>query len=576
MTPRLHYRLLLWNLGVIAATVLPLDFLLNSSLRSFLEERVESQLRHEIALVSAYLTGDVKQGFDRESDRIAKMLDVRVTVIAPDGKVVGDSELEEAELAGIENHRGRPEVIAANESGFGTSIRYSATTHTNYMYAAIPAPFGFIRLAKPLTQVDELRTELRSRLLYASLVAIGLTVLVSYAVALRMSRPIRDIAVAANRLAAGNLNASLPVKGNDEIAALAGAFNSMAGNLSTKIRELSEGKQRLELVLSAMSEGIMVLDGEGRVGLTNRSIAELLGSRKNVIGQAPQQLLDNAAFSRAVHQALENDVAGTVEFTTDSGRVLQAHLSPIAGANGRAEAVVIVFHNLTEIRRIEQMRRDFVANVSHEFKTPLTSIRGYTETLLSGAGEDPALRNDFLRVIERNARLLESLVRDQLTLAKLEAELPAAVEQVDVNAIIGEHLSARQTILSERGIRVEIDCPPVTLRADASRLATAISNLIDNAINYNRAGGEIRITGQAENGQLLSLAISDTGCGIPDQELSRIFERFYRIDRARSRESGGTGLGLSIAKHAVESQGGRITVESRLGEGSTFTIHFAT
>jgi two-component system phosphate regulon sensor histidine kinase PhoR len=237
--------------------------------------------------------------------------------------------------------------------------------------------------------------------------------------------------------------------------------------------------------------------------------------------------------------------------------------------------VVIVFHDLTEVRRIEKMRRDFVANVSHEFKTPLTSIRGYTETLLSGAGDDPGVRNDFLRVIERNARLLESLVRDLLTLAKLEAELPAALEQLDVNAIIEEHLSLRQTTLSERDIRVEVDCPHVTLYADPTRLVTAVSNLIDNAISYNREGGEIRITGHVEDGRLAALAISDTGCGIPTQELSRIFERFYRVDKARSRGAGGTGLGLAIAKHAVESQGGRITVESRVGDGSTFTIHFA-
>jgi two-component system phosphate regulon sensor histidine kinase PhoR len=575
MIPRLHYRFLLWNLGVIAVTVLLFDFLLNSTLRAFLREQVESRLRHESALVSAYLTGGKNQASDRETDRIAELLDVRVTVIAPDGRVVGDSELQEPELAAVENHRGRPEVVAAGKNGFGSSVRFSATTHTNYMYTAMVAPFGFIRLAMPLTQVDELRAELRSRLAYVSLVAIALTMLLSYVVALRMSRPIRDIAVAANRLAAGNLNATLPVKGSAEIAALAGAFNTMAANLSTKIRELSEGKQRLELILSAMSEGIMVLDGKGRVGLMNRAIEELLGSRRSIVGEVPVQLLGHEAFGRAVHQALEDNRAGTVEFTTGAGRVLQAHLAPIAGADGRTEAVVIVFHNLTEIRRIEQMRRDFVANVSHEFKTPLTSIRGYTETLLSGAGEEPELRNDFLRVIERNARLLESLVRDLLTLARLEAELPAAMELVDVKAIVQEHLSARQTSLSERGIRVKIDCPPVSLRADASRLAAAISNLIDNAISYNRAGGEIRITGKAEQGRLLSLAISDTGSGIPAGELSRIFERFYRIDRARSRESGGTGLGLSIAKHAVESQGGRITVESTPGAGSTFTIHFS-
>jgi two-component system phosphate regulon sensor histidine kinase PhoR len=573
VTPRLHYRLLLWNLGGIALTVGVLDFLLNTSLRSYLERQVESQLQHQSALAATLLT-NVGIEYDREADRIARILDVRVTVVGSDGRVLGDSELEEPVLAGIENHRRRPEIVQAGETGVGTSVRYSGTTHTNYMYVARSAEFGFVRLAMPLTQVDNLRGELRSRLVYASIIAVALTVLLSYAVALRMSRPIREIAVAANRLAAGDLNTRLPVKGNDEIAALAAAVNAMAENLSTKIRELSEGKQHLELVLSAMSEGIMVLDGAGRVGLTNRSTAEVLGLRGSIIGQAPRQLLDDQEFSRAVRQALEQNVGGRVEFKTDSGRILQAHLAPLSGSDGKVGAVVIVFQDLTDVRRIEKMRRDFVANVSHEFKTPLTSIRGYTETLLSGAGDDPGLRNDFLRVIERNACLLESLVRDLLTLAKLEAELPAAMEQVDVNAIIEDHLSARQKTLSERSLQIKVDCPPITLFADPTRVTAAISNLIDNAINYNRDGGEIRITGQVENGRLAALAIADTGCGIPAQELSRVFERFYRIDKARSRGAGGTGLGLSIAKHAVESQGGRITVESKVGEGSTFTIHF--
>jgi two-component system phosphate regulon sensor histidine kinase PhoR len=213
-----------------------------------------------------------------------------------------------------------------------------------------------------------------------------------------------------------------------------------------------------------------------------------------------------------------------------------------------------------------------VTNVSHEFKTPLTSIRGYTETLLSGADGDDSVREDFLKVIERNARHLESLVRDLLTLAKLEAELPATKERVDVRSIIAEHLSLRESTLNARGIEVAIDCPKIDLHTDPSRLAAAISNLIDNAINHNRPGGAIRVSGRMNNGSLV-LNVQDSGYGIPESDLPRIFERFYRVDKARSRFSGGTGLGLAIAKHAVESQGGHITVTSVVGEGSTFTIH---
>ena len=218
------------------------------------------------------------------------------------------------------------------------------------------------------------------------------------------------------------------------------------------------------------------------------------------------------------------------------------------------------------------MRRDFVANVSHEFKTPLTSIRGYTETLLSGARDDPKIALEFLRIIERNAQNLEALVTDLLVLAKLEAELPVTREPFDLMFVIKEQIASRKNAIEDSGIQVRIDCPDIQIQGDRSRLATALSNLIDNAVQYNKPGGQIHISAETRNGRL-NLVVSDTGNGIPSEALPRIFERFYRVDKARARESGGTGLGLAIVKHAIESQGGTISVASRLGSGSTFTIH---
>jgi two-component system phosphate regulon sensor histidine kinase PhoR len=217
------------------------------------------------------------------------------------------------------------------------------------------------------------------------------------------------------------------------------------------------------------------------------------------------------------------------------------------------------------------MRRDFVANVSHEFKTPLTSIRGYAETLMSGAKDDPQIAADFLKTIERNAKHLEALVSDLLTLARLEAEVPSTKEPIALRSLIEEQISSRTSALQDQEVNVTIDCPSIEIQADRSRLSTALSNLIDNAIYYNRQGGHITINAEV-HGSTLKLAVADTGRGIPSDELPRIFERFYRVDRARSRESGGTGLGLSIVKHAIESQGGTIGVTSRIGSGSTFTI----
>jgi two-component system phosphate regulon sensor histidine kinase PhoR len=260
----------------------------------------------------------------------------------------------------------------------------------------------------------------------------------------------------------------------------------------------------------------------------------------------------------------------TLEFSVGN-RVLQANVAPVTNAGGIVNSAVAVFHDLTEIRRTERMRRDFVANVSHEFKTPLTSIRGFTETLLSGAKDDPKIAGDFLNTIERNARHLEALVSDLLMLARLEAEVPVTKEQFELMSIIKDEVMSRKNAMADRKIQMTVDCPELRIQADRARLAAALSNLIDNAILYNRPGGQIRISAEKQNGTL-RLSVADTGNGIPSEELQRIFERFYRVDKSRTRESGGTGLGLSIVKHAIESQGGTVSVSSRIGSGSTFTI----
>ncbi len=572
MTPRLHYRLLLSNLILIGITVLTLYLVLNPALRGYLEQQIERQLRHETEVAAAYfLESRGREQVDEAADRLSAMLNVRVTVVGFDGRVLGDSELDGSALHNVENHGKRPEIRAAATHVTGKAIRRSGTTGVSYMYFARRSEFGFVRLAMPLTQIDGLVRDLRSLLFYSSILALALTLLLSYLVALKISRPIREITLGARKLASGDLSQRLLTRGRDEIASLAASINTMAENLSAKIRELSAGKQRLEQILGAMTEGILVLDRDGKVGLANRSVGAVLGSRGEILGKTPNQILGNEDLNRSVETVIKTGQSCAVELTTESGRVLRAHLAAVIADSGQLDAIVIVFHDLTEIRRTEMVRRDFVANVSHEFKTPLTSIRGYTETLLSEAGDDPETRNDFLRVIERNARHLETLVRDLLVLGKLEAELPATKEKVDVCSIVAEHLSARQATINERNLMVTVNCAPVNLQADPSRLAAAISNLIDNAISYNRPDGEVRITARMENGTF-RLDVSDTGCGIPPHEIPRIFERFYRVDKARSRDSGGTGLGLSIAKHAVESQGGRIIVESRPGLGSTFSI----
>jgi two-component system phosphate regulon sensor histidine kinase PhoR len=411
-----------------------------------------------------------------------------------------------------------------------------------------------------------------SSLVMFLVVAIGLTFTFGYGVRLVVARPLRRISIASRKLASGHLNQRLPITGDEEIAALGTSLNTMAQTLSEKIQALSDGKQQLELILEAMEQGVMVLDRDARITLTNSSLRRVLGTDRDLLRRTPLEVLRRPEIDEAVHAVLDGAVPRVLEVTAGNNRIFQANVAPVTNASGAVDSVVVVFNDLTDIRRSERMRRDFVANVSHEFKTPLTSIRGYTETLLSGAKDDPKIAVDFLSTIERNAQHLEALVSDLLTLAKLEAEVPASLEKFELKSVIDEHISSRAQALREREIQVIVQCPPIQVHADRSRLGTALSNLIDNAIHYNKQRGEIKILAEAQNGTV-HLAVADTGNGIPSEELPRIFERFYRVDKARSRESGGTGLGLSIVKHAIESQGGTITVSSRLGVGSTFTIH---
>jgi len=283
------------------------------------------------------------------------------------------------------------------------------------------------------------------------------------------------------------------------------------------------------------------------------------------------ELVRHASLEGAVRGALRGEDVPAVDLTTRGGRVLSAKAAPVRSLSGQVELAVVVFHDLTEIRRTEKMRKDFIANVSHEFKTPLTSIRGYAETLLDSAAHDTEHTREFLETIQRNSVLLQALVEDLLVLAQLESELPVEKQTIQMRELIEEQIRLRQRLLDDKSIHVELECPPVEVLADRSRLARALSNLLDNAIHYNKPGGQIRISVHSSD-RGVGVDVADSGSGIPQKDLARVFERFYRVEKSRTRESGGTGLGLSIAKHAVESQGGTISVASKLGTGSTFTI----
>jgi two-component system phosphate regulon sensor histidine kinase PhoR len=573
MTLRLHSRLIVLNVAALGVMTLLLGYFLGVHLKKTFELEIEDRLYRSATLARAYVQVHPQNADpQRVAADIAKLLDVRVTLIGPQGRVLGESEVADGVLAGIESHANRPEFIEARQRGRGASIRYSTTVGTSFIYVAVGLDDGTVlRLAMPLAAVETLQAGLRRRLAFAMMLGVGLTLVFGHMVYAAVSRPLRRIAAASHQLALGDLNSEIPVAGDQDLATVGSSLNAMARTLRKRMEELESDKHRREAIIAAMSAGVAVFNHEARAILANRSMQALLDLHGDIVGKRPMELVRDPAFESAVRTALAGWEPPSIELLTGGGRILLATAAPVRALSGTVELAVIVFHDLTEIRRTERMRKDFVANVSHEFKTPLTSIRGYAETLLNAEPSDPVVKREFLEAIERNSALLQALVEDLLVLSTLERELPIRKEKLDVCALLEEQIGSKQHLLAEKKIEVSMECLSIEVGADRSRLIRAVSNLIDNAIHYNRPGGKIRINvSQLERG--IRIDVQDTGAGIPQEDLVRIFERFYRVEKSRTRESGGTGLGLAIVKHAIESQGGTISVNSRLGVGSTFTI----
>jgi two-component system phosphate regulon sensor histidine kinase PhoR len=561
------------NAVAIGVVTLLLGYFLTNNVTQVMETETEEHL-YGTAQMAAKLVALHPNRSDpvRLAAELGATLHTRVTIIAEDGTVLGDSDLTAAEIQSIENHRERPEIVQARATGRGTAIRYSATTHTSFIYVARFENNLFIRLAMPLKSVDALISSLRLQLFIAMAAALAAVLVFGYTVLAFVSRPLTRLAEASRHLAVGDLERGIPeVRGDADLVRIGSALNAMAKSLRSKMSEVVEEKRRIDTIVETMSAGVVVFDRRARAMLANRWIRNMLEIQGNVDGRSPVEIVRQPAFETAVRQTFEGADASAVDLTTSTGRILSAKAARVSRTSGETELVVVVFHDLTEIRRVEAIRKDFVANVSHEFKTPLTSIRGYAETLLSAPPGDPATSREFLGAIERNATLLSVLVEDLLVLAQLEADLPVHKQPVDVRALISRQIDSREQLLKSRGIRVEIECADHPILADPSRLARAFSNLLDNAIHYNRPDGRIQITGH-DTPAGFAIGIADTGFGIPSEDLPRVFERFYRVEKSRDRAAGGTGLGLAIARHAIESQGGNITVSSTLGIGSIFTI----
>jgi two-component system phosphate regulon sensor histidine kinase PhoR len=576
-------KLFFVSLGLITLSVATADAYLTSTLNEFMTARVRDELLVRTRLLVREASSlDARPGdrkaWDAFADALGRSAEGRVTIIGVDGVVFGDSDVATDALAGVENHAHRPEFVTALAGGVGASTRLSSTVHDRMMYVALPFSVsgrvaGVVRLAMPLTDVDTAMAQERRLVFGASGVGLLMAVLMSSLAAHFMSRSVRDLTSAARTMAAGDLSGRTRLVGDDEIAELGRALDQLAGNLATALGELRAERDLLSRVLQGMKEGVLLLDGDQRVALANSALREMLMLGHDVVGKSPLELVRNAELKRTLDEALTSTTAVSreIEIGDLKPRRLLVQAAALPGDPG---GLLVVFVDVTDLRRLESMRRDFVANVSHELRTPITVIRSSAETAGGALLTQPAAAREFIEVIERQAERLQQLVEDLLQLARIESPaLKLSPEAIDVKPFASQTLSMFRERAEARNIQLVLqiadDLPMV--HADRRAAEQVLSNLLDNAVRYATEGATITLRA-ARDAQRLTISVSDTGPGIEGKHLPRLFERFYRVDAGRSREVGGTGLGLSIVKHLVEAMGGSLNVESSPGKGTTFSF----
>jgi two-component system phosphate regulon sensor histidine kinase PhoR len=543
--------------------------------RSAIEMRLvgQAQLIAELLSRNATITSD--QDLDDEADRLAQLMTTRVTLIAMDGRVVGDSDLDGQALADVENHLQRPEVQEAAARGVGVIARYSTTVRIEMLYAAVTARHPrvrYVRVALPLTTVAEEIGRVGRQALLAFVLAIPFALALAWLASAVLGGRVRSIAAVAQRYSKGDLTRPSYDYGPDELGDVARVLDGSVQELGRRLDELSRDRARLDAILSGMVEGVLVLDANGRIQLANRAAQKMLRMHTASIGRPYVEVIRHPDIAEQLGSALRGEEADSRELalTRDPGRTFVARAASVARGGGGG--AVLVLHDITDLRRADQIRRDFVANVSHELRTPLTAIRGYVEALLDDRSDAEDTRR-FLEIIARHSARMERLVSDLLRLARLDARqealdlAPCDLQQL-FNTVVGD---VAQTAEEKRQhITTAVDPAACRITADPAKLHDVLRNLVENAVHYAPDAATIRLEAERANG-VVRISVSDSGPGIPPDDLSRVFERFYRVDKSRSRP-GGTGLGLAIVKHLVELHGGQATAENRPEGGARFIV----
>ncbi len=582
-------RCMIWQLLPILSTVavvglFAVGWSIVRELRAVYYAETAMHLEAQAHLIARQLPDPLASASADQIDRLCKTLaaeaGARVTVILPSGKVVGDSEHNPSTM---DNHGDRPEVVRALEGHPGSAVRHSFTLDRNLSYVAVPVLedgriVAVLRTAVPVSAIDEVLASLRNRIVVLGvLVACGV-VLAGVVLLGRLARPMVHMAEVAARFADGELDSRIPPQTTVEAHALATALNNMAARLDEQIRSLTQQRNEREALLSSMVEGVLAVDQADRVITLNRAAGELFGlDPDEARGRTIQETIRNPAIQRlaADTRTSAGAVEGEVALQGNGSRYLQAHGTLLRGVGGGADAVLIVLNDVTRLRRLEGVRRDFVANVSHELRTPVTSIKGFVETLRDGALDDPEAAHRFLAIVEKHADRLASIIEDLLALSRLEESGATGIE-LHAGAVRPPLLAAVEACqprATERQVTVELSCDPdLAARLNPELIVQAAVNLIDNAVKYSPERSRVQVEAEPVGSEVV-IRIRDEGCGISAEDQERVFERFYRVDKARSRDLGGTGLGLAIVKHIAQVHGGRVDVHSVLGSGSVFSVY---
>jgi two-component system phosphate regulon sensor histidine kinase PhoR len=594
MFRRLRWRIALPYVALILVATLGLTLYISNQVRQVRLADLEAQLLADARLLAGSVAPLLEDGTDPEIlDELARnwagRLEARVTIIGADGVVLGESHEDRAQM---DNHLGRPEVQEALRAGQGSSMRYSATLGYDMMYAAVPIlpgttesgegqASGVMRVALPLNEIETSIGYLRRDILLAGLVMAMAAALLAVFIAGRTTEPVRELTAVAGRMASGDLDARLLPSSRDEVGQLTRAFNHMADQIREQVTSLAEERGRLAAVLDHMADGVLITDGNGRVELINAAAARLLDtSEEQATGRSFAQVVPHHPLIE-LWKACRDRGEEQVEMVEVSrhGLFLQAIVTPFGyeqdgearpTEESDAEGYLVILQDLTRIRRLETVRRDFISNISHELRTPLAGLKALVDTLRGGALKDPPAAKRFLKRMDAEVDTLTQMVEELLELSRIESgQAPLRLAPVPVSEVVVPPVDRLRPQAERGGLELTILLPPELpqVLADADRARLVLTNLVHNAVKFTPPGGHIQIAARPAGDDMI-LSVQDTGVGIPVDDLPRIFERFYKADRARS--GGGTGLGLAIAKHLVQGHGGRIWAESVEGQGSTF------